>query len=612
MRTTRSVWVATAIFGVVFLLATTSAISFSRSALDHRETRTVSTQLELSAHTLSVIELIDDPPAVIQQERTDAIAALEQPMVFGMTGLDATERARVLALTGELTENAATAGTTDRAAIDELLGTLMADAALSNDSANAAEQNAFISLIVSALSGIGIVVLAVTAIRRQLELKRSLRAQAKTDVLTGLPNRRELTVCLDAAREQMANTNSYTAMLYMDLDEFKQINDTGGHASGDAVLCAVSKSLLTAQQPEETLIRLGGDEFGVIARGLKSAEHALAAAERYRDALSARSSRGDEIHISIGVAVTNEIAELADLQGQSNLAMYAAKKQPGSSVTMYETEFRDAVDRESTLLRAIRNADLDAEFFLEYQPVVSIEDDDVFFVEALLRWNSPTLGRVRPDQFIPLAEQSGEILRIGEWVLSQSLKQLRQWQENPLTSELAISCNISNYELENEGFVNALLHAAENEGGIDRSKLIIEVTESAATGPAVHERLTEIGELGFRVAIDDFGSGYSNFAQLVHVPFDVLKLDRELMLSLEAIDDDRTQLREVLTAVSAIARSQGAPVVCEGVEETSQLQPLLEAGISHIQGWLICKSVSPDELIEFLAQRHADSMSIAA
>lgn len=594
----------TAILGVAFALAAVNAISSSRAALEYREMRTASTQLELSAHTLSMIELIADPPASIEQERIDAVELLEDPTVFDTTGLDAPTRARVVELTNELTANAATTSLTNRADVGELLETLHADAGRTNDAAIDAERSAFVSLLISAITGIAIVVLAVLGLRQQAQLKRSLRSQAKTDFLTGLPNRRELAVCLDAASEDMANSANCTAMFYMDLDGFKEINETGGHASGDDVLREVSATLLAAQQPGETLMRLGGDEFGVIAIGLESDEAALATAERYRDALKVESSRGDAIHISIGVAVTGQTSELEDLQGRSNLAMYVAKEQQGSSVTLYQDEFREAALKESTVLRALRTSDLDAEFYLEYQPVVSINNDDVFFVEALLRWNSPTLGRVRPDEFIPLAEQSGEIIRIGQWVLRQAFQQLSQWQSNPLTRELAISCNVSIHELADDRFLDALLDVETNTGDIDRSKLIIEVTESAASGPLVQKRLAEISDLGYRVAIDDFGSGFSNFAQLIHTPFDILKLDRELMLSLEAFDEDGSRSREVLSAVTAIARSQAAPVVCEGVEESTQLEPLLDAGISHIQGWLISKSVSPEDLLIFLDERN--------
>ena len=275
--------------------------------------------------------------------------------------------------------------------------------------------------------------------------------------------------------------------------------------------------------------------------------------------------------VSIGVATTDDVDRLDDLQTQSNLAMYRAKERQGSSVALYKDELRETINTQSTLLRALRNADLDQEFFLEYQPVVSVDVGEVFFVEALVRWEHPSLGRVGPNEFIPLAERSGEITRIGEWVIQNAFRQLSRWQKDPFTRTLSISVNVSIHELEDGNFIDRLLSAAANAGGIDPAKLIIEVTESSATGPLAMRRLADIQSLGYRVAIDDFGSGYSNLAQLIHTPFDILKIDRELIASLEKFDANGHQAIEVLQAVSAIARTQGAPVVCEGVEETQQL-----------------------------------------
>lgn len=610
MTTVRRSWLFTALLGALFIFSAVNAIIVSREALHYREIGSASTQLELAAHTLSMIELIDAPPVGVELEREVAIDLLEDEASFDQTGLDPVDRQRAVDLTNSLTGNALIDGQTERAEVEELLRILHNDASNSAMFGTEAEMEAFRFIVLSAVSGIGIVLMVFGAQRSARKLKRSLRKQANTDFLTGLPNRRELPVAFGKAREEMHASGATTAMLYMDLDGFKEINDSGGHATGDEILRIVAEKLRLVVGPNETLVRLGGDEFGVVVRNLSSNEEALQVAERYRTCLDQETTHGNILAISIGLAVTQDVESLEDLQSQANLAMYEAKKRQGSSVALFEGGLREAANATTRLQRALRSANLDEEFTLEYQPIVSIEGGDVFFVEALLRWNSPSLGRVGPQDFIPLAETTGEIIRIGEWLLHSAFRQLTAWQENPLTSDLSISVNISIFELEDEGFIDRLTSAAALAGHTDPTKLIIEVTESSATGPLVMERLTAIQKLGYRVAIDDFGSGYSNLAQLIHTPFDILKIDRQLISSLEKLKANGEQSLEVLSAVSAIARVQGAPVVCEGVEEASQLEPLLRAEISHIQGWLISKSMAPDALVQMLAER--DSMPSAA
>ena len=597
--------IAALLLGALFVVAAVGAIAESRNALSYRQMRSASTSLELAAHTLSMIELIDERPEAIELERDVAVDALSQVSVFDDTGLGTTASDRASELTEELTRNATTDSFTDRGEVDELLRILHQDALVSDERAMDAEQRAFLFILLSAASGIAVVWLVLSSQARERRLKGYLRTQAYTDFLTGLPNRRELSVSLEQAGHQMSEFGGVSAMLYMDLDGFKQINDSGGHKSGDEALRGAAELLSNACDPEETLLRLGGDEFGVVRSGLSSEQDALAIAERYREAMTERlgvEGPVDVLGISIGVAVTDSVHDLNELQGRANLAMYEAKTRQGSAVVMYEEELHESARRVSAVERALRSASMDDEFYLEYQPVVAIDGQDVFFVEALLRWESPTLGRVGPFEFITLAERNGQIIRLGEWLLHAVLAQLAQWQRNPATADLSASCNISAYELEDEGFIDRLNSAIDNAGKVDASKLIIEVTESSASGPKVMERLDEIRAMGFLVAIDDFGSGYSNLAQLVHTPFDILKIDRGLMLSLEKFDAESEQSRQVLSAVSAIARTQGAPVVCEGVEDEHQLQPLLDAGISHIQGWLIAKAMSPDDLESFLSE----------
>ena len=611
MKGLRRSWIITAVVGTLFVVAVLSAIFESREALHYRETGRASTQLELAAHTLSMIELIEAPPAGVELEEADAVALLEDETAFARTGLNADEQTRAVQLVGGLVNNAEIDGQTEREEIEELLQILHDDAELAEQRGTEAETSAFRWILLSAITGVGIVWLVLSAQRRTRRLRQNLKEQAFTDFLTGLPNRRELAVCFDIAREEMERDDVLTALLYMDLDGFKEINDAGGHDTGDQILKVVAEKLSAATMSDnETLVRLGGDEFGVVVRNLESVEEARTVAERFRTSLSNNSGPGDVLHISVGLAVCDDVEMLSELQSQANLAMYEAKKRQGSSVTLYEERMSEAANMTAGLLLALRNAELDQEFSLEYQPVVAIDSDDVFFVEALLRWNSPSLGRVNPNDFIPLAESSGEIQRIGDWVIRSAFEQHVAWQDDALTRDLSISVNVSINQLEDDDFVVRLLSTASEFSSVDPSKLIIEVTESSASGSVVMERLAELRAAGYRVAIDDFGSGYSNLAQLIQTPFDILKIDRQLIASLEESDASGVTSIDVLAAIGAIARAQGAPVVCEGVEEQHQLAPLISAEISHIQGWLISKSVPADELRTFLA--HNASVASAA
>ena len=603
----------TAMLVVVFVISAWNAIDQSREALEYRNLRAASTELELAAHTLAMIEFIEDRPDNINVERADAVEVLEQDIVLEQTGLDDLAQVRASQLTQELTANAVSNGQTEPAEVAELLGLLHADAIRANDRAIAAERSAFQYVLISALSGLAIAGLVLRSQWRERELSRTLRRQAHTDFLTGLPNRRQVPKSSELAKGALLAKPGYAAMLFLDLDGFKDINDTGGHAKGDTVLRMVGDRLLAAQREGETLIRLGGDEFGVIIPDLASPDDAVACAQRYRAALDdtiGDSSLDELIQVSIGVAATNSADQVDDLQVQSNLAMYAAKDQQGSTITVFEERFREASTASSTMLKALRSADYDRELFLEYQPVVAIEDHEVLFVEALLRWNSPTLGMVSPGEFIPLAERSGEILPIGQWVIENSIAQIAAWNEDPDAQSVAVSCNVSIQQFEQDGFIDGLSSAIRAAGDIDPSQLILEVTESSAGGPVVNAKLEQIRSMGHRVAIDDFGSGYSNLAQLVHTPFDILKVDRDLLASLEKLDPDRENASEVLSAVSAIAAAQNAPVVCEGVEHEHQLQPLLESEISHIQGWLIAKAQGADDVQRVISS--LDAFPLAA
>ena len=598
----RKAWAATAIFVVVFLLAVASAISQSQQALSHREVNAAATSLELSAHTLATIELIESPPRNIQRERSTAIAVLDDEAVFDRTGLDAQERVRAKELTAELTANAARGRVTPRSLVDELLDILHTDGASADEYSEQAASAAFRSLLVAGVAGLAIVALAGASYRRERQLSRSMRDQAHTDFLTGLPNRREIPSSLGQARSDMHREGGSTALLYLDLDAFKDINDSLGHTTGDQVLCLTAERLLNGQRQNETAMRLGGDEFAIMIHNVGSIEEVMDAARRYQRQLERPVDLpdfGESLRVSVGIAIADSADDLDDLYARADIAMYEAKERRGSRIVLFEESMREASTTQSQLMRALRASDYDAEFRLEFQPIVSTDQTELFFLEALLRWDHPILGAVSPGDFIPLAERTGEIKPLGNWVFRQACTQLLAWEDDHGLADVSISCNVSAHQFDDQEFLTELRSAISGRG-IDPSRIIIEVTESALSGPHVADHLNEIRRLGYRVAIDDFGAGYANLAQLVSMPFDILKVDSGLVRNLENTGPTETNAVDILMAIGAIAGTRGTPVICEGIETEEQRQLLVKANISHLQGWIFSRSVRPENVADLV------------
>lgn len=604
MRRLRRRRAASVVLVVLFFATVTGAILESQRALEQREVNAAAQEFELAAHTLATIELIESPPSNIQAERADAITVFDDAAAFDRTGLSQSERQRAQQLADQLIESARGGDLTPRPAVDELLTILHDDAATADGYAEGAASSAFRFLIFAAVVGLAIVAVVVTGQRRERRLSSTLRKQAYTDFLTGLPNRREISVSLERARESMEISGTGVAVLFMDLDGFKSINDSLGHAAGDDLLRRVSERLLAEQRDNEVVIRVGGDEFAVVLTDVTTADDALDAARRYQLALERQSTVdeiGESLRVSVGVAFTHDHEDLADLHPRADFAMYNAKRQGDSRIALFEEEIREDVKSRSELVRRLRAADHDAEFRLEYQPIVPTNLHEVLFVEALLRWDNPILGSVSPGAFIPAAEQTGEIKPLGTWVFTQACSQLLAWQNNPLIAGISISCNVSIHQLEDDEFLDAL-GSAIAERGIDPWKIIIEVTESSLSGPQVSRRLHEIRSLGYRVAVDDFGSGYANLAQLIHIPFDILKIDSDLVRSLERFSSEDQEAVDILRAINAIAQSRNAPVVCEGIETEEQRQALVKSEISHLQGWLVARALRPEDLDNAIAK----------
>ena len=441
---------------------------------------------------------------------------------------------------------------------------------------------------------------------RLYEAERSnamaLAHRAFHDPLTDLANRDLL---VDRLQEAMSLPlpNRKVAVLWLDLDDFKRVNDSLGHAAGDDLLREVSVRLRSVLRPADLAARLGGDEFAVVLDDVRNDDDAMHAAERVLLALSAPISVADRtvtVRASIGVALASGTDWSADeLLRNADVAMYIAKSQGKACVRVFEASMHDALverlELETTLEQAVDRAEL----VLHYQPVVELKSGEIIGFEALVRWEHPEHGLLPPMEFIPLAEETGQILPIDRWVLLQACCQARQWQvEHPDRRPIEISVNLSTRQLEDDSVVD-LVRLALEVSGLAPECLVLEVTESFVLRDEVAgaRRLRALRELGVRLAIDDFGTGYSSLSYLRTLPVDVLKIDRSFVGGLGTVDEDAS----LVLAILSLADSLGLDSVAEGVENEVQREALVALGCMQGQGWHFAKAVDVAEAAAMLA-----------
>jgi diguanylate cyclase (GGDEF)-like protein len=458
--------------------------------------------------------------------------------------------------------------------------------------------------------GARLVVLRDVSERRRAE--RTVRQLAFYDGLTGLANRhlfaRQLAQAIASAR-----TNGHSlALLYLDLDHFKNVNDTMGHAAGDAVLRDVAERLrvgvrasdvvgrLGRKNPQGGLARLGGDEFAILLPKVPSPEVAAAVAERLLDQLT-RSYDGSDRPMaggaSIGVALFPQDADDAEtLMRNADAALYHAKDRGRNQVQFFEPSLNRAAQRRLELERGLRVAIAEQQFRLVFQPRVDLASSEPAAFEAVLRWKSPTLGTVPPSHFIPVAERSGQILAIGRWVLEESLHSLRRWRD----AGYAVPCvavNVASSQLEAPDFCDEVV-AALKRHGLDPESLELEITE----GTLLHQDETSLRplhtlrQMGVRISLDDFGTGYSSLSYLHQLSPDAVKLDRSFV---SGLDSDHTSAN-IVAAVISMTRSLGIRSVAEGVERAEELAALRELGCDEVQGFLYCVPLEDEEVTGFL------------
>jgi diguanylate cyclase (GGDEF)-like protein len=449
--------------------------------------------------------------------------------------------------------------------------------------------------------------------RTDEDLKRredELSFLATHDPLTGLPNR---TLILDRVEQMLARSarsKAPVAALFVDLDNFKAINDTLGHSTGDELLRAVTARLGGVVRGADALGRLGGDEFVVISEELSLSVGPELIAERLLDALKHPFNLGADkqtrvtVTASIGIAAGDRISA-EELLRDADIAMYRAKRDGKNRYAVFETDMHDSIQNRMELEMDLREALENDEFFLAYQPTIDLNDMSPTGVEALIRWRHPTRGVVQPDDFVPLLEETGMIVEVGKWVLEEACSQGAAWHEAGYPIGMAV--NVSGCQLDTDQLV-ADIEGALSQSGLDPTALTIEITETTLMRNAEEtaHRLAAVKQLGVRVAIDDFGTGYSSLAHLQRFPVDALKIDRSFISGMRNNEEGETLIRTLVQLGKALSIQTFA----EGIEQQQELSLLKDEHCDSGQGFLFARPLDVAETETFL-QKCAESITPA-
>ncbi|MEU4624780.1 EAL domain-containing protein [Actinoplanes sp. NPDC023801] len=461
------------------------------------------------------------------------------------------------------------------------------------------------------VAGVAVVLTALVVARQQTvfqdnaNLVSRLDHSATHDSLTGLPNRALFNERLEQALADHSSGRPVSVAL-IDLDDFKTVNDTLGHGIGDALLVAIAERLSATLRKEDTVARLGGDEFVVVLDGIDP-QAAEAAAHRMIAALAPPvTATGHELLVraSIGLADGHSGDDAADLLRRADIAMYAAKHGGGSNVERYTEGMAVTVADTAAVGAQLQHAIAGDQLFLMYQPIVALDSGRLRGVEALVRWAHPVQGVVPPVQFIPVAERTGLIVPLGDWVLREACRQLAAWREElGDRAPGVLNVNVSARQLRDAGFVDRVA-AILAETGVAANRLTLEITESAAVelGEAV-TRLDDLRRMGIRIALDDFGTGQSTLTLLHELPVDQLKLDRSFT---QGTDTGRRDTMPA--AVIALAQAVGLDLVAEGVETDDQATRLTGLGYRHAQGYHFARPL-PAAAIAVMAAERQESIA---
>ncbi|WP_135466107.1 bifunctional diguanylate cyclase/phosphodiesterase [Crenalkalicoccus roseus] len=452
-------------------------------------------------------------------------------------------------------------------------------------------------------------VIALRDLRERIAAEARIRHLAHHDPLTGLPNRARLVERMEEALAGARRGGPGFAVLYLDLDRFKPVNDLYGHGAGDRLLREAAQRLRAEVRESDMVARLGGDEFAILMAPAAGPGAAAALAERLVRSLALPFDLGEgaiaSVSVSIGIALHPADAQDAEaLLRAADTALYRVKSAGRDGHAFFQPEMDQDLRLRRALEQDIRLAPARGELALHYQPVAAAETGEVIGFEALLRWHHPRHGQVPPDVFIPIAEASGGILRLGEWALAEACREAARWPR-----PLRVAVNVSPIQIQHADFCRLLARTL-GETGLAPERLEIEVTESLFVSEVERalETLRGVKALGVRVALDDFGTGYSSLGTLRTFPFDKIKVDRSFVRGLGGDE----QARAIVRAVLGLGRGMRLPVVAEGVETPAQLRELRQENCDEVQGYLIGRPQPIEAYAAMTGARAADASPVAA
>lgn len=454
----------------------------------------------------------------------------------------------------------------------------------------------------------GHIVGIVSDVTERKEAEAKIKQMESEDGLTRLPNRAFFQSSLESAIANARRTGRVTALLLLDLDHFKEVNDNLGHQSGDQLLQQVSRRIYNCARVTDTVARLGGDEFAIVATNIRTDDGVTVLAERIIDALSKPFACGGHdvrIGVSIGISVFPQDADQPDiLMRTADLALYKAKETDRGSYQLYNEQIDAEIKARRAMEDDLRKALDRGEFHLVYQPQFDLHSGAVVGAEALIRWRHPEHGPVSPGAFIPRAEATGLIVPISDWVLRTSCGQLRQWHNRGL-SWFGLSINISPIQFKQRDLVPQIREVLKDTG-LDPCALELEITEGVAmdAGDEVIDTLLLLKELGIGLAIDDFGTGFSSLNRLKRFPIDRLKIDQSFVRDITKDPNDAA----ISATVIQLGHGLNIKVIAEGVETREQLDFLWSQGCDEVQGYYFSKPLPPEEFESFLEQHNSSAL----
>jgi len=439
-------------------------------------------------------------------------------------------------------------------------------------------------------------------VSERVRAQEQLRRMARHDFLTDLPNRYSFGEELKIELDRTTRRGGALAVFVIDLDHFKDVNDTYGHPAGDDLLVAVSRRLRQTLRDRSTLARLGGDEFAIIQTDLEDLENARGLAIRLLAAFSEPFAlRGQNVHASASLGISiypPGEPDVRSLVKKADMAMYRAKSEGRGTFRFYEEEMDREVRQRMRLGQDLHSATENGELFLEYQPLILLDGNAIVGVEALVRWQHPDLGLIGPDKFIPIAEGSGLIIPIGNWVLETACSQAREWSIR-FSVPIPVAVNVSSIQFRDPHFVDTV-KAVLDRTGLDPALLQLELTEGTLMQAVqkVEQALRDLGELGIQLSLDDFGKGYSSLEYLRRLPLERLKIDRSFVQGLGAGSPDPV----IISVVMALGKKLGLTVIAEGIETEEQCDFLSTEGCSFVQGFLFSRPLRPQMLEDLFEQ----------